>query len=327
MTTTTISFPWDTIPPSMRAGEYSCRKVRSSDNPQHINVFWARSWENRPAFVVDYDLDSWRQTVLPSFKCIEVIDHKENSCMTLELIDDAFKDIFMKLCLDIVSFLQNIPATAARHACVLRLERWSSLLKPSRAKLSDETQKGLIAELAFLQDEALEALNASDALKGWVGPEEGPRDFTYGQTFIEVKSKRSSANPNISISSEDQLSCGPNESIFLYVMELNNAPAESVEGITLAEAVDSARAVLDSPIDQALFDAKLSNVGYFDEDDYSDEKWTKGEIRYYVVNGDFPKIDSSSCPNGVSRVNYQIDLNCCDEFQTDKATVRKAMVG
>ena len=325
MTSKTIKYPWDALNAPASRGEFFARLIAGEDNPNHKRVFWARSWEARPALLVEYQCDPWKAVSLPAFKNIEVTDHPDERSLVVELLDLDMQDIFLKVCVDIVAALQDIPEKAARRACLLRLERWSSFLKPSRSKLSPEQQKGLIAELRFLGRDMLDVHEAADALRGWTGPEAGPRDFAYGQTFIEVKSKRSSANTTIVISSEEQLNVNPTERLYLYVAELNSAPTDDGDAFTIADVVAEVRKAFDSPIQRALLDSKLANVGYFDEDDYSDSKWSEGGVYYYAVIEGFPKIDSNSCKPGVERVTYQVDLDYCENYKVERASVLGAM--
>lgn len=325
MTTKTTSFPWDGLEPPNRQGEYMARLVSGAENRLRRKIFWARSWAGRPALLIEYKCEPWKPTSLPTFKNILVSDHRDESSLIIELLDLDLRDIFLEVCIDIIDSLQEIGEKALRQACVLRLERWSSFLRPSRTKMSPEAQKGLIAELHFLQRDALTVYDEHAALAGWTGPEAGPRDFAYGQTFVEVKSKRSSANPNIVISSEDQLSVNSTERLFLYVVELNDAPEDDSDAFTITEVVEETREAIQSPLQRAAFDSKLANVGYFDEDDYSHSKWSGGASYYYAVVDDFPKIDSHSCKPGVCRVAYQIDLDYCDDYRVERATVIENM--
>ncbi len=325
MTSKTTKHPWDALSAPSSCGEFFAKLIAGSDNPNHKRVFWAKSWEARPALLVEYRCDPWKAVSLPTFKNIEVIDHPDERSLVIELLDLGMQDIFLKVCIDIVAALQDIPEKATRRACLLRLERWSSFLKPSRSKLSPEQQKGLIAELHFLERDMLDVHEAADALRGWTGPEAGPRDFAYGQTFIEVKSKRSSANPTIVISSEEQLNVNPTERLYLYVAELNSAPTDDGDAFTITDVVAEVRSAFDSSIQRALLDSKLANVGYFDEDDYSDSKWSEGGAYYYAVIEGFPKIDSHSCKPGVERVTYQVDLDYCEDYKVERASVLGAM--
>lgn len=325
MTPKTTRYPWDELSAPTTRGEFVAKLIASKDNPRARRAFWAKSWEARPALLVEYRCDPWKAVFLPTFKNISVTDHPDESSLVIELLDLDMQDIFLKVCVDIVAALQEAPENAIRWACLLRLERWSSFLKPSRAKLSLEQQKGLIAELHFLKRDTLAVQEATDALRGWTGPEASPRDFAYGQTFIEVKSKRSSANPTIVISSENQLNVNPAERLYLYVSELNRAPSGDKNAFTITDVVAEVRDAFDSPIQHAILDSKLASAGYFDEDDYSDTKWSEGGAHYYAVTEGFPKIDSRDCKPGVAHVTYQVDLDYCQDYKTHRATVLEAM--
>ena len=322
---TTTKYPWSELEAPAAKGEYIARLAADESNPKQRKIFWAISWNAHPALLVEYTCEPWKPIELPSFKNIGVYDYRDESSLVIELLDMDMQDIFLKVGTDIISSLQDVSERACRRACVLRLERWSSLLRPTRKKLTPEAQKGLIAELHFLQHNALAVYEDGAALNGWTGPEAGPRDFAYGQVFIEVKSKRSSANPNIVISSEDQLNVNPSEQLFLYVEELNSTTSDDELGFTITDVVNAAKEAISSPLQTAALDSKLANVGYFDEDDYSDARWSEGGTYSYTVIGDFPKIDSQSCMPGVSRVAYQIDLDYCDEYLVDRSTVIGAM--
>ncbi|WP_311777899.1 PD-(D/E)XK motif protein [Trueperella abortisuis] len=325
MTSKTTEFPWrGLVVPSVK-GEYTARLAADDNNPKQRRVFWAISWNAHPALLVEYTCKPWKPIDLPSFKNIGVFDYRLENSIVIELLDMDMQDIFLKVGSDIISSLQDVSEKACRRACVLRLERWSSLLRPSRKRLNPEAQKGLIAELHFLEHDSFAVHGDRAALNGWTGPEAGPRDFAYGQVFIEVKSKRSSANPNIVISSEEQLNVNPSERLFLYVEEINSTTSDDEHGFTLTDVVNATRQSIRSPLQMAAFDSKLANVGYFDEDDYSDAKWSEGSVYYYAVVDGFPKIDSQSCMPGVSRVAYQIDLDYCDDYLVDRSTVIGAM--
>lgn len=325
MTMRTSEFPWDSLGSPSSADEFIARLVGEHDNPDGKSLYWAREWTGRPALLVGYDPESWSPIDLPSFKSLDVTDLRKDGYLVIELLDVSMSDMFFKLCQDIISSLQGVPPEALRKGCVLRLERWSFLLKPSRNKLSPEAQKGLIGELLVLKDDCLSVLTPKDALSGWVGPEASPRDFGYGQTFIEVKAKRSSASTSIIISSEDQLSVSDSERLFLCVWELNAATPDDPSSFTIGDLIEATRDSLQFPILQAEFDGKLASAGYFDEDDYSTDHWTCGNVLRYLVDGDFPRIDPSSCPPGVAKVKYEIDLDYCTPYEISRRDLLEAL--
>lgn len=325
MTTTTTKFPWEGLPTSANIGEYQAKQVAEGMNPKHRPVFWGCNWMGHPALIVEYGNGHPSALSLPEFKNMLVKDYPEDKSLVVELLDNTMSDLFLQVCSDIISILQDVPSADAMNASLLRLGRWSSLLKPSRSRLSRESQKGLIAELLFLRNDMFDVYSPDDTLSGWTGPDAGPRDFAYGQVFIEVKSKRSSANPHIVISSEEQLNINPSERLFLYVKELNDIPPDDEGGFTLTDVVVETRESLGSPLLKAEFDNKLAEVGYFDEDDYSNDAWSSGADYYYEVVEGFPRIDSHSCAPGVSGVSYQVDLDYCDDYLVERSVLIETM--
>lgn len=324
-TTQSIDFPWANLAWAHSPDEYVVRQVPAEDNPKGRKVFWARSYQGHPALMVEYQSNPWRPVTLPHLKNIKVGDYGEKRRLTIELLDADMSELFLKVGLDIVDALQEVSPENSRQACIYRLERWSSFLKPSRSKLSEEGQKGLIAELQFLQRDVVDAHDAVSALNCWVGPEGAQRDFAFGQVFVEVKSKRSSANPDIVISSEDQLNVNSAEQLYLYVAELNRAAIDDGGSFTIEDVVQDARKVFCQPLQKGLLDSKLASAGYFDEDDYAEVRWTEGNTYYYEVSDEFPKIDSKACPPGVSHINYHVDLDYCEDCRVDRNVVLKAM--
>lgn len=316
---TTSSYPWDSLRRSNAPGKFTSRLVGTNENPRGKSVFWAMGWDGKPTLLIEYRCENWTPTNIPTFKSLLVEDHRDESCITLELLDSEFMDVFLKICLDIISALQNVIESHAREMCILRLERWCSLLQPSRNALSPEAQKGLIAELHLLSNDILPIFSEADALESWTGPSKAPKDFSFGQLSIEVKSKRGSSLTHIKISSEEQLNINETERLFLYVEELNGAPVTYPEAFSLSDVVGSVRAQIKSSLQRAVLDCHLASAGYFDEDDYSNSRWSLGERTYYEVKDGFPRIDSESCPPGVENVSYQIDLDYCHGYEIDKS--------
>ena len=164
MISKTTRYPWDELAVPATQGEYIARLVPKDANPQGKRVYWAKGWAARPALLVEYGCNPWMSISLPTFKNIFVADHRKEHSIVIELLDLDMVDIFLKVCIDIIAALQNVSARVSARACILRLERWSSFLRPSRSKMSSEAQKGLIAELHFLQRDALAVHNEVDAL-------------------------------------------------------------------------------------------------------------------------------------------------------------------
>lgn len=327
MTLKTTSFPWEglELPPDRK--KCHVRLVANDVNPEEKRIFWARTWNARPALLVECPSAPGRSTKFPKFKNLAVTDceNESGNFLLIELLDLEMQSFFHKVCLDIISRLQRVSDEAFRRVCLLRLDLWSSFLRPSRSRMSFEQQKGLIAELFFLKRDAFAIFSINDALSAWTGPEAACKDFSFGQTFVEVKSKGGAASSSITISSEQQLSINPTEELFLYVVELNPAPDGAKDALSISDIVEGVSDALESPIQQVIFETKLAHAGFFDEDEYSDMKWTEGATSYYSVTDSFPKIDLRSCAPGVERVSYRVNLNSCEQFKIERSVLLEAV--
>lgn len=319
--------PWGELSRADGHGCYNAKLIGPDVNPDGKKIYWAKGRSGLPCLLVEYADVGLNTVELPKFKNIAICDLDSDRALLLELQERDMEPHFLQLCLDIAGSIQHIPAKAIRKMTLMRLATWASFLKTGRALLSSEQQKGLIGELLFLQRVAAPVYGAKGALSGWIGPDSAKRDFGYGQFFIEVKSKRGSSSPEVEISSEGQLSINSSERLFLYVIELNSATCEGDGMFSLDDVVNEVEVLFDNPMDRALFQEKLANVGYFQEDDYSAVLWSEGKERAYEVKEGFPRIDSRSCPPGVKSVAYKIDLDYCSDFEIDKGVIARALRG
>lgn len=323
----TNEFPWSNLPRANKQGEFHSRLVSKELNENGIKIYWARNWESHPALMVEYRCDPWKPVELPQFQNIRIEDHRFESCLIIELCDEDMSQLFHRVCADIIAALQDVPCEAYRNACIIRLEHWSKLLRVSHAELSEEAQKGLIAELLFLKKMIKDVYTDSDAINGWVGPDASAKDFAYGQVFVEVKSKRNSSVHKVVISSEEQLTVNESELLYLYVVELNSSPDEDKNSFCLNDVVEDVRITLDDEMARLLFDSKISMAGFTYDSDYSKTRWALGQEYSYQVIKDFPRIDVGTCSKGVGKVNYELDLKYCEPFRVSDMEITNVLRG
>ena len=69
----------------------------------------------------------------------------------------------------------------------------------------------------------------------------------------------------------------------------------------------------------------LAAVGYRAEDDYSDNRWSIGDIRIFRVTDDFPRIAGMRLPAGISSVRYSLMLRECERFAIEESELSKAV--
>ena len=138
----------------------------------------------------------------------------------------------------------------------------------------------------------LPRMDASSAVTAWRGPLGAPKDFEIARVAIEAKTRRGGATPYLSITSESQLDEVGVDSLFLYVVELDEAPTDAAHGVTLHDVAERIRGRLLSldPASSAILETRLSAAGYRVEDDYSIHRWLEGATHIYQVAGNFPRI-------------------------------------
>lgn len=261
---------------------------------------------------------------MPSLKSLEVRLQTSpgGPVFYLRLKDGAQIELFETLCRDVVTAgEQGATELEALQRAIRRTFRWHNLLRGGRSSvLSEEEQKGLIGELEIL-DRLIADVGAGPALSAWVGPTGAPKDFELARDCIEVKARRSAAQPFVRISSEHQLADVPGRRLWLAVVPVDGVPHP--DGRTLTEIVEGITAVLDAQSDPAcLYDweMRLAESGYDADHDYSKWRWSvSAPILHAVVDG-FPRV-SSPVPVGVSDLTYSLALPACLPFVRDWAAM------
>ncbi len=319
--------PWQSIPRPMGTDYLKTVLVGPDLNPVDLPISWAVDYEGRRAiyFVYPRVPQNGRDVNTPSLKSMSMrdidVDHKARA-FAVTLDADGMEDIFFEVCCDLIQAVQEIPPAVTRTTLIRRLERWGKLLRGGSAGMTLEQQRGLFAELMFLQTHAIPAMGEANAVRGWVGPEGGRQDYRFGQTFVEVKSKRGAGANLITISSEQQLYSSDGERLFLYVLEENEANGNG--GKSLTELASRIKDSFTSPVIRTEYMGKMIRAGYDFTTRY-DTRWTIGKELIYHVDGSFPRLVELS--DGVSHVRYAIDLGVCVEYMSNPNTLRNDMRG
>ena len=324
--------PWGDIPSPSATEALNARRV---DADLTWDFFWGKDVENHCLLLLTYEEGSRPSGHLPKVKGIDLkiapTTDGHHEMLVYCLADSTLRDIFYKLCRDIVD--ASAAATDERDAvaiAVRRTWRWHHLLRggPS-GLLSAEEQKGLIGELVVLERLLLPNVGAADALQAWHGPLHAPKDFELGGVCIEAKARRGPGKPLISISSEYQLDTDGSEALFLHVIELDRASSETEGAYTLTEVAQRLLKLI-ADLDQAQtdnFESLLLAAGLRWNDDYSEFRWHEGPSRVYRVSEEFPRIEPSDLRAGVQDVKYQIALHDCSAFEIPVEDLAAAVRG
>ena len=236
--------PWAEIDPPSIA--YSVTALRVDANLPW-DFFWARGVDGRVLLTLRHATNSAPTAQLPRLRDIEVTlsppDESGTQLLAFKLLDSNHRDIFQTLCQDIISAATQAESEAvAVSAALSRTWRWHHLLRGGQSSLlSPEQQKGLLGELFVLERLLLPRMDASSAVTAWRGPLGAPKDFEIARVAIEAKTRRGGATPSVSITSESQLDESGVDALFLHVAELDEAPMDGDQGVTLHDVAERIR--------------------------------------------------------------------------------------
>ncbi len=229
--------------------------------------------------------------------------------LSFELLRNEQESVFAILCSDIIEHSRLASNEKEALALVIsRYKQWSRLLESQRSGLMDEnSRKGLLGELLFLQERIEEGDSALTAIQGWVGADGADQDFIYKDGWHEVKSVGASV-ASVTISSLEQLDCaGEGE---LVIMRIDKAAPNKAYALSLNDAVRQISSNLTDASDVLdLFRSKLSAYGYIDLEEYSRQKYYCSGSQRYDVNDTFPRLIRRNVPTQIESLHYELSLS------------------
>lgn len=231
------------------------------------------------------------------------------------VVDDLYRAIK-----DLTKTEQCLPTV------LIILKKWKKFFQSERDLiLSDEMQEGLYGELCFLE-KSIQRRSSSD-VHCWSGGDREPHDFYFATHAVEVKTSSKREPYSAHISSEYQLDSNdvPGR-LFLCFFAVQKS--KSV-GERLPEIIERIRSILAHDLLlKTLFDNKLRLYGYMDE--VAEHYVTGFRVRdtyYFEVNEEFPKIVRTKCKTGISKVNYELAIAQCLQFECGEDRVFATIKG
>ena len=285
-----------------------------------FDFFWATLEGTCPSLVLFLPEGIEEVASLPKLNHIEVgFRDFSKRAFVLRLLDEAQRELFLTLCLNVVEAAEGADSLSnALYRAIHRTRRWHFFLKSGSSRgLSIEEQRGLVGELAFL-DELCDVVGPAAAIEAWKGPEGSSKDFEFPHCCIEVKARRGAAKPFVRISSEDQLSDVDGGNLFLKVYNVDSAILPDGENLHGHVAKLSLRfEESDQAYDQ--WEDLIAATGYALEDDYADRRWVVGTAKTFTVIEGFPRV-VAPLREGVGDLVYTIAHESCMPFLTTVET-------
>jgi hypothetical protein len=207
---------------------------------------------------------------------------------------------------------------------VARIRSWQEFMRRGMpCLLPPEAELGLVGELQMLSIILESGYPAVLTVEAWKGPQRGLHDFALDGGVIEVKTSIAGRGFPAHITSLDQLDESLARSLYLAAVRLIVAPS----GKTLSQRVDSLRDLLAVHIDvRADFDGRLIEAGFIDSMRSSYVRaFEVTSVSYYEVGESFPRLTRSSVPRGVTKANYELDLDLVSQVSKPSEEVLRKL--
>lgn len=285
------------------------------DSEYKVNIFLGYTDEGNMSMVIT---EYGNKVLVKSTKLIEVSLKKredEKMALSFDLLDNSYKSLFLLFCNDIIVVCERAGSQMAISAALSRWKYWKEMFGKKRSGILEKHEiKGLIGELIELKDHFITEYGESVAVKSWMGPLMGHKDFEINNTWFEIKTVNENA-VLVNISSLEQLDSESDG--HLVVIRLEDASPVSDLAVNLNRMVLSITESIKDPEVLDLFRIRLDNMGYVPNDEYDDICFVYKGRQSYAVKEGFPRLTRSDVSESIGNVEYSIVLNGISGYRED----------
>ena len=230
----------------------------------------------------------------------------EYNTIRFSLIDEEISGLFYLFCEDLVEQTREIKERTEGYNCIVnRFFQWKRMFVASKTNiLTEQAIMGLIGELLYFRDVLSDKIGIYDALKSWSGQELTHKDFSYNDTWTDVKTVRS-GNITVRISSLEQLESDNDGELAVFTLEKMST---AFHGITLNNLVMKIRNMFPPGEDRDKFISEVELQGYEYNDIYDEYVYKVNDFTRYCVNDEFPKLTSRDIDPAIKRATYEIAI-------------------
>jgi len=158
----------------------------------------------------------------------------------------------------------------------------------------------------FLKDYMAPQFGLDEAVKSWMGPMLGHKDFEIQNTWYESKSINAGA-VQVSISSLEQLES--EEDGHLAILRLEETSVNNDQSIDLNKLVLQIMEMIDVPEIRDLFMVRLDNIGYANDPEYEKYVYVMRGMEIYTVDDSFPRIRRNDINPSIGNAKYTIMID------------------
>lgn len=242
----------------------------------------------------------------------------EKNLIVLQLIDNDYFDLFDDLILSLYHGIKGISQVDEySNHFIEAFYRWSEFFEDKKSDLlSEDAIKGLMGELLVLKSLITDPnrTEINFILNSWKGPYDKGNDFELETKNLEVKAK-SPSGIDVRISSEFQLEVSTGKGLELIVVSLLS---DFTVGISIRELIfEIKKLVQESSGENSILWKALSqkNITAKNVSQYDKYKFKPiDSISYNCASDDFPKLNRSNIPDGISGLKYNLRTNLLTPF-------------
>lgn len=284
------------------------------DNSHPLDLFLGLDERGRKTFELR-SIFSPRKVTGTSAIEVNQYNNRQYQTIRFSLCDEEISGLFYKFCKDLTEFTRDTTEKENGYKLIVsRFFQWKKMFVSAKVSLLSESEiMGLIGEILFLKNVLATRIGLINALKSWSGQELTHKDFSYNDTWSEVKTI-SRGVTGVKISSLEQLD-SPNEGeLVVYSLEKMGA---AYNGITLNKLVLETRNQFTPGEDRDSFLAKVALQGYEYNDYYDNYVYEVSNYTCYRVNESFPRLTHKSVPAPVIKAAYELALTELTPFRID----------
>ena len=313
---TLLTEAWDELSKTAPISREYRSKVLPGNLPLEISV-GMRAADNAPCLLLSTPVSADALFEMGGMRLVTVPDSR-GPLLVLSLEDTRRRDLFGKLCADLVEAAVVTDQGSALNRLLDRLDAWRQFLRDRQDGLTRSGIIGLIGELLIL-----ERLLGADTglLASWEAPVDGLHDFHARGHSLEIKTGLG-PSPSITISRLDQLDSAGLRRLDLVQVKLIEAP----DGRTLGDIIASVRAIIPGNVPQ--FDNALLRRGLLPDDDAARNapRVHMRSMDCYAVTDGFPRLVRASLPVAITDASYALDVRALAAFSANTTAALEAFI-
>lgn len=283
------------------------------DPDYKVNIFLGYNDEGRMSMILT---EYGKVERVGSSKLIDVhIKRRDDNRLALsfDLLDNSYAPMFTVFCKDMIVVCEHVGRDMAISSALLRWKYWKEMFGKKHSQLLDKMViKGLIGELYELKNRFIPQYGYQEAIKSWMGPLSGHKDFEIHNTWYEVKTINDGAL-QFTVSSLEQLESEIDGHLIL--VKVDETSENSDRALNLNKLVLDITNLIEDPDSLDEFRRKLDTIGYAGEPDYGRFSYVVKGSEIYAVNDSFPRLRRNCISNAIGNAKYTIILAGITRFK------------